>query len=158
MSVTVGVEHIPLRTTGPLYRLVCAALGGMHLALVVIMAWWAAILLAPVPTFATSDSYRYFPAHWPHTEPGWALMFLVGALVGMPGFWPVYGRPHNSRVTTMRIASASGLAMAHGWLAYVIADANPGSTGTGVYLTCALLGLFRIACEVGLVLIVLEAE
>ena len=125
-----------------------ACLTAIHVALVAAMLWWAFILILPAPTFATSKSYVWFATHWPFSEDRWAGMFLLAAVLGIPGFLPFNGTLCGVRNIWWRLSSSTFLGMAHGSVAAATLVSNPGSTGPGIYGIMAALAAFRIVVEV----------
>ena len=73
-------------------------------------------------------------------------MFLLAAVVGVPGFW----LRRESRYAMLQLGSACLLTAAHCSMAAAVYSGNPGTTGTGVYLVMAYIGIVRILAEIAL--------
>lgn len=141
---------IPSDDAARMHRFASLCLNFMHGVLALVMLSWAVILWLPMDTFPTSRSYLWFVEHWPHTEHGWSVAFLVAALCGLPGLLPHGGvtlRGHWHRTSHLRMASATILGMAHFDIAWATAWSNIGSTGTVPYLLFASIAVFRIVGE-----------
>ena len=133
-----------------MHRFASVCMTFLHAVLALVMLSWAVILWLPVDTFPTSRSYLWFVEHWPHTEHGWSIAFLVAALCGAPGLLPHAGitlRGRHFRTQYLRMASAGVLGMAHADIAWATAWSNIGSTGTVPYLLFATIAVFRIVGE-----------
>jgi hypothetical protein len=107
-----------------------------HVFLVSCAAWWAFVLYQPGDTFATSPSYRLFPAIM--SESDWTTCFAAAAALGILGiFW-----------SRARVVSTVALAVIHGVSAGLFANAGPGyNTGMGIYTLIALLAVAILIVE-----------
>jgi hypothetical protein len=133
--------------------LLLLTLGAIHLALAGVMAWWALVLLSSEATFGTGISYDWLEHHWPFTQHGWGVAFVVAAGIGIVGMVPPRRVVFGCRTILVRETSAGLLCGAHWTLAWATFASNHGApggplgTGTGAYGIYAGLALFRMIME-----------
>ena len=123
------------------FRLLPVGVTAVHAFLTGILFWWAFTLATPPETFPTAIMYQPFERTWPFTEPRWAAVFLVLGLFGLAGLLTPLRRPW------LRLQLAAFLAFVHVVLAGMVHDGNPAGTSWGVYVLCALLGMWRLLSE-----------
>ena len=104
----------------------------IHAFLTLVMLWLGFVLFMPGSTFDGNRSWRLFAQMLP--ESTWAFLFLVAVIVGGVGL--------ATARRSLRIASALGLATAHGSIALLFFLSNPQGDASGTYGLIALLGYY----------------
>lgn len=122
-----------------------------HLWLTLALAWWAFILVLPVPTFAISQSYSSFVRISPD-EDFWAFGYGFASLCGAFGCWaswPPRLRRDTFRQQAIRMTAAVVLAIVHGITAVLMFQGAKGGTGPGIYvlIMCSAYLLLRAEYE-----------
>ena len=131
---------------------------GIHALTFSTMLGIASMILLSGHTLETSQGYRWFLAHWPHTDRGWGLAFGAFAVCGSLD-WLVGDRAQGSwsaydpiawfrRRRIVRFGSCVALAAGHMTFAHGVWAVNPISTGVAVYSVLAGASLVAIVLAI----------